>query len=50
MMEFIADLMNFMKVHKNYWLMPITFVLVLFGGLLFVTQGSVIAPFIYTLF
>jgi len=50
MIEFIADLMKFMKVHKNYWLVPIIFVLVLFGGLLFVTQGSVIAPFIYTLF
>ena len=50
MIEFLADLIKFMKVHKNFWLVPIILVLMLFGGLLLATQGSVIAPFIYTLF
>ena len=50
MLEFIIDLGRYMKKHKNYWLLPIIFVLVIIGGLLVVTEGSVIAPFIYTLF
>ncbi len=50
MLEFIVDLARFMKKQKNYWLLPILFVLVIISGLLAVTKGSVVAPFIYTLF
>ena len=50
MLEFLTDLARFMRRQKNYWLAPILLVLLLIGGLLVVTEGSVIAPFIYTLF
>jgi len=42
--------MEFLKVRKKYWLLPIIIVLVLFGGLIILSQGSVVAPFIYTIF
>jgi len=42
--------MEFLKVRKKYWLLPIIIVLVLFGGLIIPSQGSAIAPFIYTIF
>ena len=42
--------MEFLKVRKKFWLMPIIIVLVLFGALIIFTQGSVISPFIYTIF
>jgi len=42
--------MEFLKVRKKYWLLPIIIVLVLFGGLIILSQGSAIAPFIYTIF
>ena len=48
--EFISELWAFMRERKKFWLLPIVLVLVLFGGLLMLTQGSVVAPFIYTLF
>lgn len=41
---------QFLRVRKKYWLMPILLVLMLFGGLIVLTQGSAVAPFIYTLF
>lgn len=50
MIEFISDMVRFMRVYRNYWLAPIVIILVLLGGLLLITEGSVIAPFIYTLF
>ena len=50
MLEFLGDLWRFMRTHKNYWLAPLLLVFGLIAGLLFVTEGSVIAPFIYTLF
>ena len=50
MIEFLSDLLKFMKTRKNYWMAPILIVLVLIGMLLVVSEGSVIAPFIYTLF
>ncbi len=50
MMELIRDLFGFMKERKKYWLMPIIIVLVLLGTLIVLTQGSVIAPFVYTMF
>ena len=48
--EFIIELWAFMKERKKFWLLPIMLVLLLFGALLVLTQGSVVAPFIYTLF
>jgi hypothetical protein len=48
--EFIGELWAFMKERKKFWLLPIVAVLLLFGSLLVLTQGSVVAPFIYTLF
>jgi len=49
-MEFLKDLWSFLKVRKNFWLLPIIFVLLLFGALIILTSGSAIAPFIYTIF
>ncbi|WP_167730662.1 DUF5989 family protein [Terasakiella sp. SH-1] len=49
-MSFIAELWAFMKERKKFWLLPIILVMVLFGGLLVLAQGSAVAPFIYTLF
>jgi hypothetical protein len=49
-MSFIKELWNFMRVRKKFWLLPIMLVLTLFGGLIVLSQGSAIAPFIYTLF
>jgi hypothetical protein len=48
--ELVIELWAFMKERKKFWLLPIILVLVLFGSLVFFTQGSVVAPFIYTLF
>lgn len=50
MLDLLKDLWAFMQVRKKYWLAPLIIVLVLLGGLLVLTQGSAIAPFIYTLF
>tara|TARA_B100000787_G_C16192235_1_gene298243 strand:- start:1207 stop:1356 length:150 start_codon:yes stop_codon:yes gene_type:complete len=49
-MSFIKEFLEFLIVRKKYWLFPIIIVLFLFGGLLVLTQGSAIAPFIYTIF
>ena len=49
-MWFFKEFWDFMKVRKKYWLIPIFIVLVLFGGLIILSQGSAIAPFIYTIF
>jgi hypothetical protein len=48
--EFVAELWAFMRERKKFWLLPIIVVLVLFGSLIVFTQGSAVAPFIYTLF
>ena len=48
--EFLKEYWEFLKVRKKYWLLPIIIVLVLFGGLIILSQGSVVAPFIYTIF
>ena len=45
-----CSVLEFLKVRKKYWLIPIVIVLVLFGGLIVLSQGSAIAPFIYTIF
>jgi Family of unknown function (DUF5989) len=47
---FIMELWAFMKERKKFWLLPILVVLLLFGTLIVLTQGSAVAPFIYTLF
>lgn len=49
-MEFLKELLAFLRVRKKLWLAPIVIVMVLLGGLLVLAQGSVLAPFIYTLF
>ena len=50
MLELIKDLWDFLKERKKFWLAPIILMLLLLGALLVLTQGSVIAPFIYTIF
>ena len=50
MIELLSDLWDFMRVRKKFWLLPILVVLLSLGALLVFTQGSAIAPFIYTLF
>ena len=50
MFDVLKDLWLFLRERKKFWLLPIIFILVLFGALLVFTQGSVLAPFIYTLF
>ena len=49
-MSILLELWAFMRVRKKYWLAPILFMLVVFGGLVILAQGSAVAPFIYTLF
>ena len=49
-MSFLAELWKFIRVRKKFWLAPILLVLALFGGLIVLTQGTAVAPFIYTLF
>ncbi|KKN69540.1 hypothetical protein LCGC14_0439600 [marine sediment metagenome] len=49
-MSFIVEFFHFMGKRKKYWLFPAFITLFLFGGLLVITQGSAVAPFIYTLF
>ncbi len=49
-MSFIIEFWEFLKVRKKYWLLPIIIILFLLGGLIVLTQGSAIAPFIYTIF
>jgi hypothetical protein len=48
--EFIMELWAFMKERKKFWLLPILIVMLSFGTLIILTQGSAVAPFIYTLF
>ncbi|WP_167837016.1 DUF5989 family protein [Leptospira ryugenii] len=50
MLDLIKDLWDFLKIRKKFWLAPIIIILLLLGALLVLTQGSAIAPFIYTLF
>ena len=49
-MSFIKELWNFMRIRKKFWLLPIMLVMALFGGIIVLSQGSAVAPFIYTLF
>ena len=48
--SFIVEFWHFLRTRKKFWLAPIMIIMALFGALLIASQGSVIAPFIYTLF
>jgi len=50
MLDLILDLWQFMRVRKKFWLAPIMVLFLLLGALIVLTQGSAVAPFIYTLF
>jgi len=49
-MKFLKEFCEFLKIRKKYWLIPIIIVLVLLGGLIILTEGSAVAPFIYAIF
>jgi hypothetical protein len=49
-MDFLAELWRFMHVRKKFWLLPILIMMMVFSGLVLLTKGSAVAPFIYTLF
>ena len=49
-MRFLKEFWEFLKIRKKYWLLPIIIVLALFGVLIVMSQGSAVAPFIYTIF
>tara|TARA_B100000989_G_C19527500_1_gene467713 strand:- start:1617 stop:1769 length:153 start_codon:yes stop_codon:yes gene_type:complete len=50
MIEFLKEFWDFLRIRKKYWLFPIFIILFLFGALIVLTQGTVVAPFIYTIF
>ena len=50
MIDFLKEFWDFLKARKKYWLLPILIVLVLFGALIVLSQGTAVAPFIYTIF
>ena len=49
-MWFLREFWNFLRVRKKFWLLPILIMMLLFGGLIVLTQGTAVAPFIYTIF
>ena len=49
-MSFLVEFWSFLRARKKFWLLPILLMMVVFGGLIVLTQGSAVAPFIYTLF
>lgn len=49
-MDFLAELWMFLKVRKKFWLLPVFVMMAVFGGLVVLSQGSAVAPFIYTIF
>lgn len=49
-MSIVSELWEYLKVRKKFWLLPVLAVLALFGGLIVLSQGSALAPFVYTLF
>ncbi|WP_324752703.1 DUF5989 family protein [Roseovarius sp. Pro17] len=49
-MFFLSELWDFMRVRKKFWMLPMLIMMVILGGLIVLTQGSAVAPFIYTLF
>ena len=50
MIAFLQEFWAFLRTRKKYWLLPVIIVMAMFGGLIVLTQGSAVAPFIYTLF
>jgi hypothetical protein len=50
MISFLKEFWRFLRARKKYWLVPILVVMVILGGLIVLAKGSVVAPFIYTLF
>ena len=50
MLSFIKEFLEFLRERKKYWLLPIILVLAIFGILIVLSQGSAVAPFIYTIF
>jgi hypothetical protein len=49
-MSFLAEFWEFVRARKKYWLLPIMVMMLIFGGLIVLTKGSAVAPFVYTLF
>tara|TARA_B100001027_G_scaffold151633_1_gene106432 strand:+ start:2408 stop:2638 length:231 start_codon:yes stop_codon:yes gene_type:complete len=49
-MDFLIEFWRFLRIRKKYWLLPTIIVLIIFGGLIILTQGTAVAPFIYTIF
>jgi Family of unknown function (DUF5989) len=49
MLSFLREFWSFLRVRKKYWLVPVFVMMVIFGGLIVLTKGSAVAPFIYTL-
>ncbi len=49
-MSFLSEFIKFLSIRKKYWLLPIILVLVAFGLIIIMSQGTVIAPFVYTIF
>jgi len=49
-MNFLKELFTFLKIRKKLWLAPVITIMVIFGGFLILAEGSILAPFIYTLF
>lgn len=49
-MEFLKEFITFLAIRKKYWLLPIIIAILLLGGLIILSQGSAVAPFIYTIF
>jgi Family of unknown function (DUF5989) len=50
MLSFLREFWAFLRVRKKYWLLPVLIMMAVFGGLIVLTQGTAIAPFIYTMF
>ena len=49
-MSFLSEFWAFLRTRKKYWLVPIMVMMLIFGGLIVLSQGSAVAPFIYTIF
>ncbi len=49
-MDFLKEIYKFILVRKKFWLIPILLALLIFGGLFVITQGTAVAPFVYTIF
>ena len=49
-MSFLIEMWAFVRARKKFWLLPILIMMVAFGGLVVLSQGSAVAPFIYTIF